>query len=72
MEVGIIEQISAFGLLYLVGIGVMFYLSQKTGKPMAVPGDIYKAKAGRQVYIPTGGAFIFAILGFVILRMLAF
>ena len=65
---GVVKAITIFFSLYFISFGAMYYLSYRAKGPMVVPGDIYKNKGGRVVYIPTGGALILAILLFVLLK----
>lgn len=67
---GVIDSLSTFGILYFIGIGVVYYLSYRSKNPIVIPGDIYTNKAGRGVHIPTGGAFVFAVIAFLIIRIL--
>ena len=61
------DSLKAFVLLYLISIGIMFYISKRTGTPFIVPGDIYNLKQGRRMYIPTGGAFFLTLALYVLL-----
>ena len=62
------ENAQVFGMMYLIGAGLMFYISKRTGQPFIVPGDIYKLRAGRMVYLPTGGALIVGIILFILFK----
>lgn len=62
------QWVQAFGLIYVISVGFVYYLSSKTSGPIVIPGDIYIRKAGRTVYIPLASPLVVAIIIFVILR----
>ena len=54
-------------LLYGMSFGAMYYIARRANGPLVIPGDVYKAKGGRKVYFPFGGALVLtAILWFLI------
>ncbi|MCS7092783.1 MAG: DUF2905 domain-containing protein [Patescibacteria group bacterium] len=62
------QWLQAFGLIYVISIGIVYYLSARTKVPIVIPGDIYVRKAGRTMYIPLSSPLVVAIIIFVILR----
>lgn len=62
------QWVQAFGLIYVISVGFIYYLSSKTSGPIVIPGDVYIRKAGRTVYIPLASPLVVAIVIFVILR----
>jgi hypothetical protein len=53
-------------LLYILSMGIMYFLSARHGKPIVLPGDILIRKGPRNVYIPIGSAFYVTILLFIL------
>ncbi|QQS38469.1 DUF2905 family protein [Candidatus Woesebacteria bacterium] len=64
---GFLKTLQIMGLLYVLSVGAMYYLSQRTKQPMIVPGDIYRRREGRVMYIPTGGALVLMIILYIVL-----
>jgi len=62
MDLSFLDTIKIFGFLYLMGFGIMYYLSKRNKSPLIIPGDIYKTNSGRITYVPTGGALLVAIV----------
>ena len=57
-----VEFLKILGMLYIVGFGAMYYLSSR-GKPIVLPGDIYRVKSnGGFLYLPIGSALYVAII----------
>ena len=57
-----VETLKILGLFYLLAFGGMYYLSSR-GKPIVLPGDIYKVKGnGGYLYLPIGSALYVAII----------
>lgn len=67
VDISFFDSVKIFGILYFVGFGVMYYLSKRNLKPLIIPGDIYKTNGGRITYVPTGGAFLVAIVLYILL-----
>ncbi|OGM19814.1 hypothetical protein A2686_04050 [Candidatus Woesebacteria bacterium RIFCSPHIGHO2_01_FULL_38_10] len=57
-----------FVLLYLVSLVLIYVLNQKTGVPLVLPGDIYKVKGTRRIYIPLATSFTLALILFLVLN----
>lgn len=71
MERTFLDNVKIFGLLYVISIGIMYYLSKRAKQPMIIPGDIYKTKGGRITYFPSGGALLVAIALYLIINIIA-
>ena len=67
MDLGFIDSLKVFGFLYLMGFGIMYYLSKRNRHPLIIPGDIYKTRQGQITYVPTGGALLVAIVLYILL-----
>lgn len=67
MEV-IIQGVKIFILLYIISLGIMYYLySKDPSDPPLMPGDVYKIRAGRRYYFPLSSSLVVtAILYFLI------
>ena len=58
-------------ILFIVSSGLLYLLySKNPGKPFLLPGDFYRVKNQRKIYIPISSSLIITALLYVILRML--
>ena len=60
------DALKIIGLLYVLSAGIMYFLAQRGAQPIVLPGDIYKKRGGRVVYVPTGGALVLTIILYVV------
>lgn len=67
MQLGFLDFLKVFGFLYIIGFGLMYYLSKRNRHPLIIPGDIYKTRQGQITYVPTGGAFVVAIVLYILI-----
>lgn len=58
------------GILYIISFGMLYVFATKNTIPIVMPGDIFTRKAGRNLYIPTGGALIITLVLFFILSLI--
>jgi len=58
-----------FLILWLISIGVMYFMSSKPGNPLVLPGDIYTRKGVNKIYIPLGSSLYLAIVLFILLKI---
>lgn len=64
------QWVQAFGLIYFISIGIVYYLSSRSSGPIVIPGDIYIRKAGRTIYVPLASPLLVAAIIFIGLRKL--
>jgi len=62
------EYLKAFGLIYIISIGGMFYLSSKASGPIVLPGDIYFRRGTKMFYFPLGSSLLLAIVLFLLFK----
>lgn len=62
------QWFQAFGLIYFISIGIVYYLSARSSGPIVIPGDIYIRKAGRTIYVPIASPLVVAAIIFLVIR----
>jgi hypothetical protein len=63
-----LDTLKIFGIFYFISVAFMYMLFYRGGQPVIIPGDIYIKKSPRTIYIPTGGAFVLALILFLLLK----
>jgi hypothetical protein len=58
-----------FLILWVVSVGIMYFLASKPGNPLVLPGDIYTRKGVNKIYIPLGSSLFLAIILFILLKI---
>lgn len=70
-NMGFLESLKAFLLIYFISIGFIYALQRKLSSPIIIPGDLYIKKPTRSLYIPFGSSIVVTIVIFSIFRKLA-
>jgi Protein of unknown function (DUF2905) len=67
-DFGFLDWVKLIGMIYLISVGFVIYISSRASGPIIIPGDIYVRKAGRTLYIPLASSLVVTIVIFLILR----
>jgi hypothetical protein len=65
-----IQQIKVFLLLYVVIVGLLYYLHFRGKAFPGIPGDLYLKWGPRRIYFPGLSALLITIVLFAITRLL--
>jgi len=68
------EAIKGFLLIAALSAAVAYVLNYATHGGFVLPGDLYKVKAPRRIYVPFGSTLIFSMVIFIVLtsKLLSF